>query len=102
VLCVREKACGAGTGPIACEFCSWEKPLRYPDDSSIRGIPGFTALFETPSLLHSHLCREANSSMRFVLLAAILSTFVVSQWITFPVPRERAFAAPAKFVLREL
>jgi hypothetical protein len=102
VLRVREKACGDGTDPTACEFCLWEKPLRYPDDSSIGGILGCTALFETHSLLRSRLCRKANSWMRFVVLAATSSIFVVNQWITCPVTREPTFVAPGKFVSREL
>jgi hypothetical protein len=98
---VDETACGGSTGPITCEFCSSEKHLRYLDDSSIRGILGCIVLFETHSLLHSHLFRKTNSSRRFELLVAILSTCVMSQWITCPVARERVFAVPAKLVSRE-
>ena len=63
-------------------FCSWEKPLRYPDDSSTGVIPVFIVLCETHLSLRFQVYRKTSSWKRFEILAATLSIYVASQWIT--------------------
>jgi len=64
--------------------CSWEKRLRYPDDSSTNAIPVFIVFFETHLSLRFQRYRKTNSWKRFETLAATLSIYVASQWITCP------------------
>jgi hypothetical protein len=62
--------------------CSWEKRLQYPEGSSTNAIPGFFELFETYLSLRFPLYRRTNSWKRSRTLAATLSIYVASQWIT--------------------